>query len=70
MNRNLEQYQDQICAMCEIKFFGGCSHMSYHFMCEGCRCEDAYKMFEESDDYLDILMENSINLIDKLLKDD
>ena len=69
MDKNLQQYQNEICRMCENKFFNGNASSSYHFMCEGRRCEDAYEIFEESDEYLELLVEKRLEIIDKILKD-
>jgi len=61
-----DEHIDEICEMCE-KYILGCSRMSYHFMCEGSRCEDAHEMFEESNEYLHIKREKIIN---KILEDE
>ena len=51
-----DEYGDKICEI-----------MSYHFMCEGSRCEDAHEMFEVSNEYYFLKRENIIN---KILTDD
>lgn len=70
MNDNLEQYQKQICRMCENKFFDGRSGMSYHSLCYGSHCGDAYDIFKESDEYFDLLIEKRDEIINKILGDD
>ena len=61
-----DEYGDKICEMCEVHILG-CKRMSYHFMCEGSRCEDAHEMFEVSNEYYFLKRENIIN---KILTDD
>ncbi|OED34246.1 hypothetical protein AB832_07770 [Flavobacteriaceae bacterium (ex Bugula neritina AB1)] len=41
-----EELQEDICNYCEIHILGQ-SRMSYHFMCEGCSCEEAHEMYIE-----------------------
>jgi len=61
-----DEHGEKICEICE-KYILGCARMSYHFMCEGSRCEDALQMFEESNEYLHIKREKIIN---KILEND
>ena len=39
--------QKIMCRDCEIYFFDGQSHMSQHFMCEGCKCEEAFELLQD-----------------------
>lgn len=41
-----EAHQERMCRLCE-HYILGCSSMSYHFMCEGSRCEDALELLKD-----------------------
>jgi hypothetical protein len=42
-----DELQDEICNYCQSNIINGPS-MSYHFMCEGAYCEDAFEGFEDN----------------------
>lgn len=66
MDELFDDYGDNICSMCE-KYILGCSRMSYHYMCEGSRCEDAIDFFKDSNEYIILQREKIIN---KILEND
>ena len=41
-----EEVQEDICKFCEIEILG-CSRSSYHYQCEGSRCDEAQEMYLE-----------------------
>jgi hypothetical protein len=64
-----DKYGEEICEMCEL-YILGCPSNTYHFQCEGSRCEQAHEMFEESDEYLELLIERREEIINKILQND
>lgn len=49
-----DQYQEDICKMCEESILG-CSSISSTFICEGVCCEEAFNMFIEDNEEFEVV---------------
>jgi len=56
-----EMHQERMCKLCELHILG-CNKNSFHYQCEGSRCEDAigYLIDELEDEKLEKRKENGI----------